>query len=145
VLEKLNFTDSYVKNFILISYLFENWRINPKKNSTIMNELEKDLMVFEFDKGIEGFHEIEFADKEVRELLNSNLIYIIVNRYNKEIWIWHGSNTNIRMKFIATQEAPKIRDKYGSDFKILAIDEGDESSEFKKIIGIIPGIISKAE
>ena len=106
-----------------------------------MNELEKDLMIFEFDEGVESFQEIEFADKEIRELLNSNLIYIIVNRYNKEIWIWHGSNTNIRMKFIATQEAPKIRDQYGSDFKILAINEDDESSKFKDIIGII----SKAE
>lgn len=102
-----------------------------------MNELQKDFMVFEFDEGAEVFHETQVDDKEIREFLNSNLIYIIVNRYNKAIWIWHGSNTNIRMKFIATQEAPKIRDKYGSDFKIMAIDEGDESSEFKEIIGII--------
>jgi len=110
-----------------------------------MNELQKDFMVFEFDEGAEVFHEIQVDDKEIRELLISNLIYIIVNRYNKQIWIWHGCNTNIRMKFIATQEAPKIRDKYGSDFKILAIDEGDESSEFKEIIGIISGIILKTE
>lgn len=102
-----------------------------------MNELEKDLMLFEFDESVEGFHEVKVADKEIRELLNSNLIYIILNRYNKEIMIWHGNNTNIRMKFIATQEAPKIRDKFGIDFKILAVNEGDESSEFKEIIGII--------
>ncbi|MBY9018758.1 MAG: hypothetical protein KGD66_07995 [Candidatus Lokiarchaeota archaeon] len=101
-----------------------------------MNELEKDLMLFEFDEGIEGFHEVKVADKEIRELLNSDLIYIILNRYNKEIMIWHGSNTNIRMKFIATQEAPKIRDKYGNDFKISAVAEGDESSEFKEIVGL---------
>ncbi|MHA1107340.1 MAG: hypothetical protein ACTSPN_16735, partial [Promethearchaeota archaeon] len=97
-----------------------------------MTELEKDFMLFEYDEGIEGFQEIKVANKEIRELLNSNLIYIVLNRYNKEIMIWHGSNTNIRMKFIATQEAPKIRDKYGSDFRISAVDEGDESSVFKE-------------
>ena len=102
-----------------------------------MTELKKNFMLFEFDEGIEGFNEVKVADKEIGELLNSSLIYIIVNRYNKEIMIWHGSNTNIRMKFIATQEAPKIRDKYGIDFKILAVDEGDESSEFKEIFGIL--------
>ena len=101
-----------------------------------MTELEKDSMLFEYDESIEGFQEIKVADKEIRELLNSNLIYIVLNRYNKEIMIWHGSNTNIRMKFIATQEAPKIRDKYGIDFRISAVDEGDESSEFKKIVGL---------
>ncbi len=102
-----------------------------------MNELEKDLMLFEYDESVEGFEKVKVGDKEIREFLNSNLIYIVLNRYNKEILIWHGSNTNIRMKFIATQEAPKIRDRYGIDFKISAVDEGDESSEFKEIIGII--------
>ncbi|MHA1671860.1 MAG: hypothetical protein ACTSV5_15000 [Promethearchaeota archaeon] len=101
-----------------------------------MNKLEKNSMLFEYDEGIEGFNEVKVVDKEIRELLNSNLIYIILNRYNKEIIIWHGSNTNIRMKFIATQEAPKIRDKFGIDFRISAIDEGDESSIFKEIVGL---------
>ncbi|MHA1192002.1 MAG: hypothetical protein ACTSP9_06855 [Promethearchaeota archaeon] len=101
-----------------------------------MNELEKDSMLFEYDEDIEGFNEVKVVDKEIREFLNSNLIYIVLNRFNKEIMIWHGSNTNIRMKFIATQEAPKIRDKYGIDFRISAVDEGDESSIFKKIVGM---------
>jgi len=102
-----------------------------------MNELEKNVMIFEFNEEIEGFNEIKVDDKEIREILNSNLIYIIVNPFKKEILIWHGNDSNVRMKFIAAQEAPKIRDKYGIDFKILAIVEGEDSSEFKEIIEII--------
>ena len=40
------------------------------------------------------------------------------------------------MKFIATQKAPTIRDKYGVDFKISAVEEGEESSGFKEIVGL---------
>ena len=121
-----------MKNFILISYLFEIWRINQNK----MNELEKNLMLFELDENNESFNEVEIANKEIKEHLKSDLIYIIVSRHNKEIMIWHGSNTNIRMKFIATQEVPKIRDQFGIDYKISAIDEGDESFVFKQIAGL---------
>ncbi len=110
-----------------------------------MIELEKDLMVFEFNEENEEFNEIKIADKGLVELLNSNLIYIILNRNHKKLWIWHGTNTNIRMKFIATQEAPKIRDKYGNDFKISVVDEGAESSEFEEIIEVLSGTIFNQE
>jgi hypothetical protein len=134
MLKKLNFSDIFVQNFILISYLIEFWRMYLKRK---MNEFEKNIMIFEFDEIIEGFNEIRVDSQEISDILNSNLIYIIVNPFKKEILIYHGYNSNVRMKFIATQEAPKIRDKFGIDFKILAVDEGDDISEIKEIIEII--------
>ena len=99
-----------------------------------MNELEKNIILFEFNGDLENFQEVNVYNKEIREFLNSDLIYILVYHNNKEIIIWHGNNSKIRMKFIATQEAPKIRDRFGIDYKISAIDEGDESFEFKEIV-----------
>jgi hypothetical protein len=96
--------------------------------------LEKQFLLFKIEEEKEDFVAIEIEDKPIHALLDSNYIYIIVVPIDKEIWIWHGSNATIRMKFIATQKAPKIRDKYGVDFKISAVEEGEESSGFKEII-----------
>ena len=99
-----------------------------------MSMLEKQFLLFKIEEEKEDFMAIEIEDKPIHALLDSNYIYIIVDPIDKEIWIWHGSNATIRMKFIATQKAPKIRDKYGVDFKISAVEEGEESSGLKEII-----------
>ena len=96
--------------------------------------LEKQFLLFKIDEEKEDFGAIELEDTPIHSLLDSNFIYIIVDPIDKEIWIWEGTNATIRMKFIATQKAPQIRDKYGVDFKISAVDEGDESLNFKENI-----------
>ena len=97
-----------------------------------MNELEKGLIIFTFDKEREEFQEIDCDTNKINEVLKSDQINIIVNRHVKEIWIWNGSNAKVRMKFIATQEAPKIRDRYAIDYNIHTIDEGSETHLFKE-------------
>jgi len=101
-----------------------------------MSMLEKQFLLFKIDEEEEDFAAIKIEDSPIHALLDSNYIYIIVVPIDKEILIWHGSKATIRMKFIATQKAPQIRDNYGIDFKILAVDEGDESSKFKEIVGL---------
>jgi len=104
-----------------------------------MSMLEKQFLLFKIDEEKEDFASIEVEDSPIHALLDSNYIYIIVVPIDKEILIWHGSNATIRtirMKFIATQKAPTIRDKYGVDFKISAVEEGEESSGFKEIVGL---------
>ena len=39
------------------------------------------------------------------------------------------------MKFIAAKLSPAIRDRYGREFKIGAVDEGNETLGFKRMIG----------
>ena len=99
-----------------------------------MSMLEKQYLLFKIDEEKEDFEAIEIEVSPTHALLDSNYIYIIVDPIDKEIWIWEGTNATIRMKFIATQKAPQIRDKYGVDFKISAVDEGDESLNFKENI-----------
>ncbi len=98
--------------------------------------LEKQFLLFKIDEENEDFEAIEIEVSPTHALLDSNYIYIIVVPIDKEIMIWHGSNATIRMKFIATQKAPTIRDKYGVDFKISAVEQGEESSGFKEIVGL---------
>ncbi|MFX1532160.1 MAG: hypothetical protein ACFFBC_13675 [Promethearchaeota archaeon] len=77
----------------------------------------------------------EFKKVPSYEDLNSDSINLFVDTHRKRVWIWHGSNTTTKMKFIATKLSPAIRNKYGSDFKITAVDEGNETLGFKIMLG----------
>jgi len=97
---------------------------------------KEQFLLFKIDEEKEEFEEIKITVSPLCTLLDPRFIFLIVDPKDKEIWIWHGSKATIRMKFIATQNASKIRDKYGVDFKISAVDEGDESPKFKDIISL---------
>jgi len=101
-----------------------------------MNLLEDRFLLFEIDEEKEIFNEIKVIENPIHILLDSSSIFIIVDPIDKAIWVWEGREAGIRKKFIATQNASKIRDKHGIDFKIIAVDEGDEPSNFKEIIGL---------
>ena len=101
-----------------------------------MNILEERFLLFEIDEENEDFTEIEVEDGPIYTPLDSSSIFIIVDPVHKVVWIYHGEKVSIRKKFIATQKAPNIRDMYGVDFKIVAVDEGSEPSEFKEIVGL---------
>jgi hypothetical protein len=99
-----------------------------------MTELDKEIVVFKFDLDSEKFLKIEYDDYE--DFFNSNFTLLIVNHLDKVLWLWHGKNVNVRMKFIATQEAPKIRNAYYFDYKISAVDEGNETEKFRNFFDI---------
>jgi hypothetical protein len=99
-----------------------------------MTELDKEIAVFKFNVDAEQFQKIEFGEYD--EFFNSDSIILIVNSLDKILWLWHGKNANVRMKFIATQEAPKIRNAYYIDYKISAVDEGNETEKFKNFFDI---------
>ena len=101
-----------------------------------MNVLEEGFILFEINEENEDFVEIEIGAGPFYTSLNSSSIFILVDPVNKTVWIYHGEKVSIRKKFIATQKAPNIRDMYGVDFKIVAVDEGSEQSEFKEIVGL---------
>ncbi len=101
-----------------------------------MNILEGQILIFEIDEENEDFREIKEIDGAIHTIFKNFSIFIIVDSLDKEIWMWIGKNASIRKKFIATQNAPNIRDKYGIDFKIKTVDEGNEPPEFKEIVGL---------
>ena len=98
---------------------------------------EEQLVVFQFNDELGEFEELE-VEKGIPlyELLDSDFILLFVDHEHYRVWLWHGSNTTTRMKFIAAKIAPKIRDKYGIGYKITAVDEGDEVVGFKITAGL---------
>ena len=101
-----------------------------------MNILDDQFLLFEIDEENENFKEIKDIIPPICTHLVSNSIFLIIDPVDKHVWLWHGRNAGIRKKFIATQDAANVRDGYGVDFNIVAVDEGSESSEFKEIVGL---------
>ncbi len=101
-------------------------------------ELDKEkIIVFQYNDQLNDFQELEFADDiEIHELLDPDFILLFIDPNRYRVWIWHGSNTTTRMKFIAAKLAPSIRDRYGFGFKIAAVDEGNETLGFKIATGV---------
>ncbi|MBN1803210.1 MAG: hypothetical protein JW891_16995 [Candidatus Lokiarchaeota archaeon] len=101
-------------------------------------EIEKPkILVFQFNDHLGDFEELEIdEDLPLHELLDPEFIVLFVDPEHYRVWVWHGSNTTTRMKFIAAKLAPTIRDKYGIAFKITAVDDGGESKPFKVMVGL---------
>ncbi len=98
---------------------------------------KKKIIVFQYNDELNEFQELEVEDDiKLTELLDSDFVLLIVDPTRYRVWIWHGSNSTTRMKFIAAKLAPSIRDRYGIGFKISAVDEGNETLGFKVAAGL---------
>ncbi|MCK4480063.1 MAG: hypothetical protein KAV01_06015 [Candidatus Lokiarchaeota archaeon] len=101
------------------------------------DEEKEKIIVFQYNDELNEFQELELEeDIEIQELLDPDFVLLFVDFTRYRVWIWHGSNTTTRMKFIAAKLAPSIRDRYGIGFKIAAVDEGNETLGFKIAIGL---------
>lgn len=100
-------------------------------------EEEEKIIVFQYNDELNGYQELELEENvKIPELLDSDFILLFVDPKRYRVWIWHGANTTTRMKFIAAKLAPGIRDRYGIGYKVLAVDEGNETLGFKITAGI---------
>ncbi len=113
----------------------EKERKEPKEE--FPEEIRKPMVIFQFNDKLGEFEELEVEqDIELVELLDPDFVLLFVDPKHFRVWIWHGSNTTTRMKFVAAKIAPTIRDRYGIGFRITAVDEGNETLGFKVIMGL---------
>jgi hypothetical protein len=99
-------------------------------------EKEK-ILVFQFNDELSEYEELEIEeDIPLYELLDSDFTLLFVDQKHYRVWIWHGSNTTTRMKFISAKMAPNTRDRYGIGNIIASVDEGNETLGFKVMIGL---------
>ncbi|MFX1316244.1 MAG: hypothetical protein ACFE9T_10295 [Promethearchaeota archaeon] len=116
-------------------------RSQPPKKKPLKEELPEEIreaiIAFQFNDQLGEFEELELQeDIKLVELLHPDFVLLFVDPKHFRVWIWHGSNTTTRMKFVAAKIAPAIRDRYGIGFKISAVDEGNETSGFKIMMGL---------
>ena len=79
-------------------------------------------------------------DTPLHDLLDADNIFLFIAHRFSTAWIWQGSNTTTRMKFISARIAPRVRDQFGFAYRLSTEDEGNESDAFKRMIGLISEI-----
>ena len=70
------------------------------------------------------------------ELLDTESILLFFDPIRKRVWMWIGRSSSTRMRFMATQDSYRIRDRFAFGFKISSIDENDEVRDFKTFVGL---------
>ncbi len=107
---------------------------------------EEKIIVFQYSDEEQEFQELEIEeDLPLHQLLDSDFILLFVDPTRYRVWVWQGSNTTTRMKFISAKIAPSIRDQYGIAYKITSVDEGNETLAFKIMIGLEEEVDYEAE
>ncbi len=95
-----------------------------------------DIKVFKLERDSEKFKEIDISQNIIKDILDHESSLIFIDYMAKIIWLWYGSKTDSKIKFIAARIAPSIRDVHAIGFKISAIDQDNEPDHFKLLIGI---------
>jgi hypothetical protein len=80
--------------------------------------------------------EIKLYDKNIKEFLDSSEVYIIISEHkDKTLWLWKGSKSSVRRKFIGAQKSQDVRGQVGMHYNVVPVDEGEEETTLIKIIG----------
>lgn len=104
----------------------------------------KDLLIFQLNDEKAEFEEIEVTeDKKLYEILDSSFAILILDPPNLIGWTWLGSETTVRMRFIAASQSLIVRDNLGLAMKIITVDEVSEPDRFKFTVGRIDTLIEK--
>jgi len=110
---------------------------NTDKIDRSENEKKENILIFQLNAILEKFDEVDITKSTLfSELLYHDLVLSFVDPEHKAVWIWKGRGATTRMKFLAAQLAPTIRDRYGIDYTIISVDDGEEPLDFKKCCGL---------
>jgi len=111
--------------------------LKEDRKGLVPDKEEEKVLVFQYNDELGDFEELEIEKNlPLHDLLDPDFILLFVDPKQYRVWIWHGNNTTTRMKFVAAKLSPKIRDRYGIAFKITAVDDGNETAGFKRLVGL---------
>ncbi len=86
----------------------------------------------------EDFRELEIDNNvPLHRLLDSDFIFLFISPVHKRVYHWIGKDTTPKMKGGAANKIGTVRDIEASGFLIRTEDEGEESINFKVMLGLI--------
>ena len=93
--------------------------------------------------GYEIFEDGTLKEAELtKETLDSTKVLCVVDDSSKSIYLWKGSQANIRRKFIGARVATNLRSEYGFNFKVRPVDEGEEPPTFFTALEGNPAVLN---
>lgn len=99
-----------------------------------MTKVYDDFIVFDL-KNTGERNKLEIDQEELQNYLNPEQVLIIVKEDLRRIYIWKGSKSPVRKRFISSRVAQELQKELMVDpryhrCKIVSIDQGDELQEF---------------
>jgi len=71
----------------------------------------------------------------IKDMLKTDECYVLVADDLRKVYLWKGSKSSVRSKFIGAKRSQEIRGQVGMHYSVIPLDEDDEDSEFMKLIG----------
>lgn len=106
----------------------------------------ENIRVFEYDESEEDFVELEIDENvPLHSLLGSDFILLFISPVHKRVFHWIGKSTTPNKKFGAADKVGTVRDREARGYLIRAEDEGEESRDFKLMIGLVEQEEEKTE
>ncbi|GAB4315589.1 MAG: hypothetical protein Kow0069_17430 [Promethearchaeota archaeon] len=72
----------------------------------------------------------EHDGKKIKDFLESTECYIIVDDRERIVYLWKGKDSRIRSKFIGAKKSQEVRGQVGLNYKVVPVDQGEETAEF---------------
>ncbi|MFW9824125.1 MAG: hypothetical protein ACFFE4_14370 [Candidatus Thorarchaeota archaeon] len=71
----------------------------------------------------------------IKDVLKTEECYVLVADDVRKVYLWKGLKSSVRSKFIGAKRSQEIRGQVGMHYSVIPLDEGEEDSEFIKLIG----------
>jgi hypothetical protein len=99
-----------------------------------MSEAYEEFMVYDLENTGER-RKLDIKQDNLQAYLNPEQVFIIVREDLRRIFIWKGSKSPVRKRFISSKVAQQLQKELVMDAryhrcKIVSIDQGDELQEF---------------
>jgi len=89
-----------------------------------------DFLVFELEESGEKKQVEDITLQTLQSILHSKQVLVILRWDLRRIFIWKGSASPVKKRFISTRIAIELREKLKGGVKIVSVDQGDEIEEF---------------
>lgn len=93
------------------------------------------VVVFKLNEEEAIFEQVEVDQDNLDSVLDSRSILLFLNPMRFKAWIWNGCESTTRMKFIAKELAPVVRDRGAVAMNLQSADDGKEPLLFKVLMG----------
>jgi cell division protein YceG involved in septum cleavage len=71
----------------------------------------------------------------IKDVLKTDECYVLVADDVRKVYLWKGLKSSVRSKFIGAKRSQEIRGQVGMHYAVVPLDEGEEESDFIKLIG----------
>ena len=98
-------------------------------------ELE-DFLVFEVEESGERKQVEDITPQTLQPILHAKQVLVILRWDLRRIFIWKGSASPVKKRFISARIATELREEVKGGVKIVSVDQGDEVEEFLDAFGL---------